>query len=106
MSLKREEEVETLRKIYGPGFFLVGIFASETERRDYLETEMGIYGPDLSDLIERDQKEENQDYGQRTRDTFEHADVFVAARPRAENPGCNVQRQESGILSLLAIWIT
>jgi deoxycytidylate deaminase len=80
ISLKREEEVETLRKIYGPGFFLVGIFADEHERRDYLETEKGIYGETLSDLIDRDQKEEDQKFGQRTRDTFEHADVFVALK--------------------------
>src|SRR5216684_5680915 len=28
-SLKRPEEVQTLRKVYGPGFFLVGVFATE-----------------------------------------------------------------------------
>jgi deoxycytidylate deaminase len=80
ISLKREEEVDTLRQIYGSGFFVIGIFASEQERRDYLETEKGIYGAQLSDLIERDQKEEDVTLGQRTRDTFEHADVFVALK--------------------------
>lgn len=80
VSLKREEEVETLRKIYGPGFFLIGVFSSEQERRDYLETQKGIYGTPLTELIERDQKEEDQQFGQRTRDTFEHADVFVALK--------------------------
>jgi deoxycytidylate deaminase len=80
VSLKREEEVEILRKIYGPGFFLIGIFASEQERRDYLETEKGVYGQQLSELIERDQKEEDRKFGQRTRDTFEHADVFVSLK--------------------------
>ncbi len=42
ISLKRKEEVDVLRKVYGPGFFLIGIFASEQERRDYLETEKGL----------------------------------------------------------------
>ena len=85
ISLKREEEVETLRKIYGPGFFLIGIFASEHERRDYLETEKGVYGEPLSDLIARDQKEETVSFGQRTRDAFEHCDVFVALKDALKN---------------------
>jgi deoxycytidylate deaminase len=80
ISLKRPEEVETLRKIYGPGFFLIGVFASEQERRDYLEGEKGVAGAELSDVIARDQKEEDEFFGQRTRDTFEHADAFVAIR--------------------------
>lgn len=80
ISLKREEEVETLRKIYRQGFFLIGVFASEQERRDYLENEQGIYAEQLSELIERDQKEEKIPLGQRTRDTFEHADVFVSLK--------------------------
>jgi deoxycytidylate deaminase len=80
ISLKRKEEVDVLRKIYGPGFFLIGIFASEAERRDYLETEKGIYKEFLTELIERDQQETNDEYGQRTSKTFEQADVFVALR--------------------------
>jgi len=87
LSLKRPEEVETLRKIYGPGFFLIGIFASELERRDYLETEKGVYDSDLSDLIGRDQKEEGVVLGQRTRDAFEHADVFVALKDNQYKKG-------------------
>jgi deoxycytidylate deaminase len=80
VSLKRKEEVDVLRKIYGPGFFLIGIFASEQERRDYLETEKGIRGEPLAELIERDQQESNEEFGQRTSKTFEHADVFVALK--------------------------
>jgi deoxycytidylate deaminase len=80
VSLKRKEEVDALRKIYGPGFFLIGIFASEEERRDYLNTEKGIDEPQLSELMSRDQQESDDDFGQRTRATFEHADVFVALK--------------------------
>jgi deoxycytidylate deaminase len=86
VSLKRVEEAEILRRIYGPGFYLIGIFSSEEERRDYLETEKGIYGKDLDALISRDQKEADE-FGQRTRDTFEHADVFVALKDRQFKSG-------------------
>lgn len=80
ISLKREEEVETLRKIYGPGFFLIGIFSSERERRNYLETRKGVSEPRISSLIKRDEEEEELPNGQRTRKTFQHADVFVALK--------------------------
>lgn len=80
VSLKRSEEVDVLRKVYGPGFFLIGIFASEQERRDYLETEKGIRKDALSELIERDQQEKDEEFGQRTSKTFEQADVFVALK--------------------------
>lgn len=32
VSLKRPEEVETFRRVYGAGFFLIGVFATEQER--------------------------------------------------------------------------
>ena len=76
-SLKRPEEVESLRKIYGPGFFLVGIFADESQRTDFLVNRKGLTSDEAHDLIQRDQKEKELEYGQRTRDTFQMADVFV-----------------------------
>jgi deoxycytidylate deaminase len=78
VSLKRPEEVETLRKIYGPGFFLIGIFAGEQDRVDYLR-EKGMTADEAASLIQRDQAEE-EEFGQRTRDTFELADVFVGLK--------------------------
>ena len=36
-TLKRPEEVDTLRRIYGNGFFLAGLYASESARKSYLE---------------------------------------------------------------------
>ncbi len=38
ISLKRPEEVELLRAIYGAGFFLIGVFATESDRFKYLTT--------------------------------------------------------------------
>jgi deoxycytidylate deaminase len=79
ISLKRPEEVETLRKIYGPGFFLIGIFAGEAERIDFLVKRKGLERPQAEELIQRDEREDD-DSGQRTRDTFQMADVFVAVK--------------------------
>jgi hypothetical protein len=42
LTLKRPEEVETLRRIYGTGFFLVGVFATEQERLDFLMNERDV----------------------------------------------------------------
>lgn len=77
-SLKRPEEVDTLRKIYGSGFFLIGIFASEQDRLSFLSGRKSMKEK-AHGLIERDSKE-SVPHGQRTRDTFELADVFVSSR--------------------------
>lgn len=77
LSLKRPEEIETLRRIYGSGFFLVGVFATEQERLDFLMNERSVSRDDAEKLIRRDLEDEDRAYGQRTRDTFHRADVFV-----------------------------
>jgi deoxycytidylate deaminase len=76
VSLKRPEEVDTLRRIYNAGFFLVGIASSETERLRYLLDERGVEESEIKPLVDTDAKEEDE-YGQRTRDTFFLSDVFV-----------------------------
>jgi deoxycytidylate deaminase len=76
VSLKRPEEVETLRRIYGAGFFLVGIASSEAERLRYLRDERGVEESVIQSLMDTDAKEEDE-YGQRLRDTFYLSDVFV-----------------------------
>jgi deoxycytidylate deaminase len=77
-SLKRPEEVQTLRKVYGLGFYLVGVFATEKERLDYL-IEQNAPKEDAIALIKRD-AEEASEYGQQTRDSFQLSDVFVQLR--------------------------
>lgn len=74
-SLKRPEEVSTLRKVYGPGFYLIGIFATEEERQQHLIT-LNTPKDKAEKLIDRDQNEEHP-YGQKTRKTFHLSDVFV-----------------------------
>lgn len=75
-SLKRPEEVLTLRRIYGSGFYLIGVFATEKERLDFLKIDKNVPHDTAVDLIERDQAETDK-HGQRTRETFELADAFI-----------------------------
>lgn len=76
-SLKHPDEVETLRSVYGDGFFLLGVSSSIKSRKYFLENMKGVEPEEEIDrLIERDDKEAG-DYGQRTRDVFELADAFV-----------------------------
>ncbi|MEO7272692.1 MAG: anti-phage dCTP deaminase [Vicinamibacterales bacterium] len=74
-SLKRPEEVAVLRRIYGPGFFLIGVYSPEVDRKAHLE-ERGMSRDEADNLIERD-RDEGVKTGQRTRATFHLADVIV-----------------------------
>jgi deoxycytidylate deaminase len=74
-SLKRPEEVSTLRRIYGPGFFLIGVYSPEADRLSHL-VERGMNRDEAALLIARD-RDEAVKSGQRTRQTFQLADVFV-----------------------------
>jgi deoxycytidylate deaminase len=76
-SLKRPEEAATLRQIYHPGFYQISVFASEDERLRYLVERKGVETGRAETIIEKDQREQDDEYGQRTRDTFHRADVFV-----------------------------
>lgn len=77
LSLKRPEEVVALRRIYGPGFFLIGVFASEKDRLQYLTRDKNIPRNKAQELIQRDEHEEEVPMGQRTRNTFQLADAFL-----------------------------
>lgn len=84
-SLKHPDEVRALRRVYGPGFFLIGVGVPAAARREYLENDMRCTPEEASDLLQRDEHEENPEYvdaqganfGQRMRDTFHLADVFL-----------------------------
>ncbi len=53
LSLKRPEEVTTLRRVYGDGFFLIGVFATEQERLHTL-MEKDVPKSEALKLIQRD----------------------------------------------------
>jgi len=75
-SLKHPAEVLALRRIYGPGFFLIGVVASEDSRRTYLRERRGCDDEEqLRALLKRDEHEGG--LGQRTRDTFQLSDAFI-----------------------------
>ncbi|HEV2711416.1 MAG TPA: anti-phage dCTP deaminase [Edaphobacter sp.] len=76
ISLKRPEEVATLRRIYGTGFFLIGLAASDIERQHFFE-ERGLTLEDGTKLVETDAAEDDE-FGQRTRDTYYLSDVFIS----------------------------
>lgn len=78
-SLKHPEEIKTLRRIYGNGFFLIGIYSPNEKRFDFLHRNKGIDKAEAEDLINRDYNEEHpNDSGQQTRETFHVADAFVS----------------------------
>jgi deoxycytidylate deaminase len=75
-SLKNPEEVAILRKIYGPGFYLIAVYSPEIERLEYLKTDKSLSQEQAEDLIDRDRSESSK-LGQQTRDTFHLADAFI-----------------------------
>ena len=78
-SLKTPEEVRLLREIYRPGFFLIGIASDDDEQVEYLSRRKGLTEEQARQIMARDQDEE-MPFGQRTRDTFYLADVFVQSK--------------------------
>jgi deoxycytidylate deaminase len=77
-SIKRPEEVEELRNIYGDGFFLFAIHSSEISRDNYLEKQCHILdAAKRKTLIDRD-RDDKLGHGQATSEAFHLADFFVA----------------------------
>lgn len=76
-SLKRPEEVETLRRVYPSGFILMGIHEVEARRLHHLMATLGITKANALKLIERDGEESKVEHGQRVNKTFHLADFFV-----------------------------
>ena len=75
-SLKHPREVEFLRKIYGDGFYLIGIHADEKRRHQHLTDDKGMTQAEANELIRIDE-DESFDHGQKTRDTYHLADFFL-----------------------------
>jgi len=94
-SLKHPDEVDTLREVYGPHFFLVSAYAPVDARAAWLTRRIqkdwerkALTSSDASaegkawDLIERDRLEAGRTLGQQLGATFPKADLFVDARRR------------------------
>jgi len=97
--LKRPDEVELLRRVYGKRFVLISGYGSQHHRLERI-TEKGRASLPLSAeepeiakralaLLLRDEHEGGSKHVQHLRDTFHHADVFV--------DGINREQMRSGI---------
>jgi deoxycytidylate deaminase len=80
--LKRPEEVQLLRRTYGEGFVLLGVYCRRSEREKNLRKQ-GIGASRVQELIRRDEHETELG-GQALRDTFHLADLFIEV---GEDPG-------------------
>ncbi|MGJ8604285.1 MAG: anti-phage dCTP deaminase [Marivita sp.] len=84
--LKREEEIALLKRIYGRMFIQVSITTSDASQQMRVSQIVATENPSLmldqqkdiaAKLIQTDQNEDNDKFGQRLSDTFHSGDVFV-----------------------------
>lgn len=87
-SLKRPEELETLRRLFGQRVLLASVYEPKVTRIDNLCRNIARSrkspNPDLfcdvaKGIIATDQKEHSNPFGQRLEDVFQNADIFLAA---------------------------
>jgi deoxycytidylate deaminase len=91
-SVKRPEEAQVLRRVYGPGFFLIGVNVNRPSRvaslaariaRSHNETPASPNFPSYvaaaEELAMRDEDDAADDFGQRLRDVYQLCDLFVSA---------------------------
>lgn len=103
-SLKHPHEVETLRNIYGKGFFLISIYSPRdvrvtalTERISKSQFEnASSTRAKAEELVARDEIEENTTLGQDVKDAFPLADLFINGKDRH-----SLESQISRFLQLL-----
>jgi cytidine deaminase len=91
-SLKRAEEAETLRHVYGAGLTLIGAYTPRETRVDQFSKRITQsrhkfdareYRARAEELIQRDEAEADEPLGQNVRSVFPTADVFVDASDAA-----------------------
>ena len=91
-SLKRPEEVEALREVYGASFVLVGAYSPRGARVARLASRISASHSSVNAdgfrsaaeaLVKRDLDDEEQESGQRVGEVFPLADFFVNANDRA-----------------------
>lgn len=103
-SIKHPHEVETLRNIYGKGFFLISVYSPRdvrvtalAERISKSQFENGSFTRSKAEeLIAKDELEEGTSLGQDVKDAFPLADLFVNGKSRP-----SLETQISRFLQLL-----
>lgn len=92
-SLKRKEEVELLRSIYGAAAIVISVYSPREKRVDQLAEKIatGSYRNQTEQsrvkaesLVQLDEDEREDDFGQRMRKTFPLADFFVEVGAEAK----------------------
>jgi hypothetical protein len=92
-SLKRPEEVEFFRNIYGKAFSLVSVYAPRAKRITMLAGKFRSKTEDnnlrnpqelATRIVDRDYKENENEFGQRAGKTFSLADLFVSQGSKSE----------------------
>ncbi len=87
-SLKHRKEAEALKATYGPHFFLLASYLPKERRVATLAAKIAqsrhsnqteSFEARARDLIQRDQDEPDEEFGQKVRETFPQADAFFAA---------------------------
>jgi cytidine deaminase len=87
-SLKRPEEIARLRKVYGPAFFVIAAHAPRSRRVDDLAARIAAsrhanqataFRAAAEDLVQTDEKEAANPFGQNVSDAFAESDVIIDA---------------------------
>lgn len=89
-SLKHPHEVDTLRNVYGKGFYLISAYTPRDARVAAMADKVTRSQHGNSNkarahaeaIVERDEQEENKQLGQDVKDAFPMADLFIDARDR------------------------
>jgi deoxycytidylate deaminase len=87
-SLKRPEEITALRRIYGSNLIVIGVHSAREQRvhnlserikKSQYQTQAEQFRDKAEELVLRDEADETKPHGQRLRDAFAMADVFLDA---------------------------
>ncbi|WP_300681451.1 deaminase [Nocardioides sp.] len=102
-SAKRDEEVDLLRVVYGSRLLVIGVSSAEDERRRAVSDRLRREHHDQPELwgqsdplLERDQSDGDNTWGQRLRKAFAKADAFIWLR--------NGTNTEQGVQRLVKLW--
>ena len=88
-SIKHEDEIITLREVYGNSFWVISVYSPKNVRVDTLtkkiaksnnDTNIEKHRPKAQKLVTRDEEEENRKLGQNVSDAFPLADFFLEVR--------------------------
>lgn len=86
-SVKRPEEAEHFRRVYGNQFILLSVYSPKSKRIKSLSDRIAKshhvasakkFAKHAANLIEKDNKESENIYGQRVEEVFDKADCFLA----------------------------